>query len=282
MQNGWVLAPPQGQAADDNKSWTLSAEEARISVPWDENVTAFLNTQDRLRSLQVLAGALENVPMASLWTGALPLLTHFEGPLMVADQLLQCGVSLTHFKVILESEDDISLLPLVVPSLNRLPKLRSLAITHLPPEMACSTVSAICRNCPNLQYLGYLPLPMEHRPRMSVMKMLGRLPRLAYVEFDVRHWTPPVAGLFQRPFAVELLMVARSLRSVFFWNVVDRGCWTWHPESVPTLTNTEQEVQGGHAASGNTNTNFVGVEGWRHQFQPTNYTFCTFTWRSVV
>ena len=152
FRNSWVLRPT------DN--WTLRAREIRLYLHWDEHIAKFLETQSELKSLTI-ADVTENVPVAKLAHNALPNLTHFEGPPILIYQLLHCPI--THLKIPTDNEDAISLLPIVLPELYRFRKLRNLNIVPFPHDLVLSSVGSIVAACPNLKYLAYIPLPMEHK-----------------------------------------------------------------------------------------------------------------------
>ncbi|KAI5121344.1 hypothetical protein M0805_000652 [Coniferiporia weirii] len=280
LEYSWVLVPTE--------DWALRAADARLYLPWDENVVAFLETQDRLRTLFV-ADVAENVPLAPLSGSALPNLTHFEGPLMLVDQLLHCPI--THLKFPIDSEDALSLLPLVLPELSRFKKLKSLSIATIPHEMLLSSVAALSLACPRLKYLSHIPLPMEHKTRLKLLQHLSRFSDLDIVEIDIAHWNPPLLGPSQRIFAVELRMIIPSLKFIFFWNRHDRWMWIWSPEEVETsrgiMPDSRDATAAGAAAAAAAATNveeqsYVGLEGWKHSWSQMYYANQSSTWKSIA
>ncbi|EJC98365.1 uncharacterized protein FOMMEDRAFT_149162 [Fomitiporia mediterranea MF3/22] len=298
VSHSWVL----------DRARTLRTTEARLGLAWDERVAAFLETQDRLRCLTVSEVA-ENAPLAPLSANALPCLVQFEGPLLVLDFLLHCPI--THLKFPIDSEDAVSLLPLVLPELHRLKKLRSLSITTMPPELFLPSMSTISEVCPNLQYLSHIPLPMDHRSHITLLSYLSRLTHLKVLEVDVQHWVPPLTSPFQRAVAASIHVVLPSLRYIFFWTRYDRTLWMWNPEDVEPIqvrsqVTTDplevQEEEPGGAGRGRTGTGngagagtgagmatleetttYVGLEGWRHSWNGGHsYPNNSSVWKSAV
>lgn len=145
-----VLVPPPPH---------LQASEIRLSFPWDANISAFLATQTMLRKLH-MPDIIEDEPLEILPSGAMPSLTLFEGPLFIIDQLYHCPM--TRLKFTVESEEAVSLLPLVLPELYRFKNLYSLSIVLLPPEAAERAVDVISNACPNLCYLSVIPFSCHH------------------------------------------------------------------------------------------------------------------------
>ncbi|KAL5519741.1 hypothetical protein ACEPAG_1401 [Sanghuangporus baumii] len=295
----------------------LRAAEAQLAMAWDEHVAEFLRMQDRLRCLTITEVA-ENVPIMVLPRDSLPCLFQFEGPLMIVDLLLHCPI--THLKFPVDTEDAVSLLPLVLSELNQLKKLRSLSITMLPADMVLQSMEIISTSCPNLQYLSHIPLPMDHKSHMTLLSSLTRLPHLRVLEVDIQDWTPPLTPPFQRAAAASLRMVLPKLRYIFFWGRYERTLWSWAPEDVePIHVRTQpvfsvvEEVQDAGVAGGATGgtgegasesagtggavataaavaaastveetISYVGLEGWRNSWSAgQNYANST-VWRTAV
>lgn len=148
--HSWVLDTPTA----------LQATEVRLYMPWDENVSSFLDTQRSLRSLFV-SNMIKGAPPTGMSNDCLPCMTQFEGPVMALDMLLHCP--LTHLRIPIDTEYAIFFVPRILPALHRFKRLRSLSITGLPPEVLFSSLSSITTSCPNLQYLSLIPLPIDHK-----------------------------------------------------------------------------------------------------------------------
>lgn len=162
--NSWVLCP--------TNNWTMRPTEVRINLPWDENVAAFLEPQDRLEVL-CIAEVPENIPLVPLSPTALPNLNAYEGPIILIDQLINRPI--TNLKFPIDTEDAVSLLPLILPELNRFPRLSSLSIVGMPLEMAASCTLAISKASPDLKYLSYIPLPIDHKTVSSITMLSFRV-----------------------------------------------------------------------------------------------------------
>lgn len=153
FRNSWIVRPT------DN--WTLQAKEIRLFLPWDTNITRFLRTQNDLRNLCIAEVSEESLQRSEVQDTALPHLTHFEGPLLIIDQLLRCPI--THLKLSVASEEDVVFLPVILKRLHQLKTLRNLSVTPIPEEVLLPTLATISTACPNLKYLSHLTLPIEHK-----------------------------------------------------------------------------------------------------------------------
>ncbi|KAL5482348.1 hypothetical protein ACEPAI_8942 [Sanghuangporus weigelae] len=302
-----LVDPTIAQSWILDRARALRAAEAQLAMAWDEHVAEFLKAQDRLRCLTITEVA-ENVPIMVLPRDSLPCLFQFEGPLMIVDLLLHCPI--THLKFPVDTEDAVSLLPLVLSELNQLKKLRSLSMTMLPADSVLQSMEIISTSCPNLQYLSHIPLPMDHKSHMTLLSHLTRLPHLRVLEVDIQDWAPPLTPPFQRAVAASLRMVLPKLRYVFFWGRYERTLWSWAPEDVePILVRTQPvfnvEVQdagvaeggatggtgegasesagtGGALAAAEETISYVGLEGWRNSWSAgQNYANST-VWRTAV
>lgn len=309
LEHSWVL----------DSVTTLQATDVRLHLAWDESVSAFLNTQRSLRYLYV-SDMPKEAPPAGMSSDCLPCLTQFEGPVMALDMLLHCP--LTHLRIPIDTEFAVLFVPRILPALNRFKKLRSLSITGLPPDILFSSLSSITTSCPYLQYLSLIPLPIDHkyvrisiqfifwlltlciscRPQhLALLNHLSRLPLLRLLEFDIKHWTPPLTPPFQRAIAASLHVVLPALQYIFFWGRHERTLWTWNPDetepiqvhSRPVRSSTTQEDEDGTPGARETDrqnsgagegagaagagtgatieyleetTSYVGLEGWRHSW----------------
>ncbi|KAL5524255.1 hypothetical protein ACEPAF_9395 [Sanghuangporus sanghuang] len=304
IAQSWVL----------DRARSLRTAEAQLAMAWDEHVARFLKAQDRLRCLTITEVA-ENVPIMVLPRDSLPCLFQFEGPLMIVDLLLHCPI--THLKFPVDTEDAVSLLPLVLSELNQLKKLRSLSITLLPADMVLQSMEIISTSCPNLQYLSHIPLPMDHKSHMALLAHLTRLAHLRVLEVDIQDWAPPLTPPFQRTVAASLRMVLPKLRFIFFWGRYERTLWSWAPEDVEPIHVRTQPVfpaevreagvaEGGRGGTGEgasesagtggaaaaaaaaaastaeETISYVGLDGWRNSWSAgQNYANST-VWRTAV
>lgn len=305
LEHSWVL----------DTVTTLQATEVRLHLPWDENVSAFLNTQHSLRSLYV-SDMPRHEPPVGMSNDCLPCLTQFEGPVMALEMLLHCP--LTHLRIPIGFGCAEFFVPRILPVLHRFKKLRSLSITGLHPDVLFSSLSDITTSCPSLQYLSLIPLPIDHkyvrisiqfilsllisrRQHLTLLNHLSRLPHLRLLEFDIKHWTPPLTPPFQRAIAASLHVVLPALQYIFFWGRHERTLWTWSPDeadpiqvhSRPVRSSTMQEDESSAAGPRETDrrnpragegagaagtgtgaaieyseetTSYVGLEGWRHSW----------------
>ncbi|OCB91051.1 hypothetical protein A7U60_g1688 [Sanghuangporus baumii] len=232
---------------------------------------------------------------------------------MIVDLLLHCPI--THLKFPVDTEDAVSLLPLVLSELNQLKKLRSLSITLLPADMVLQSMEIISTSCPNLQYLSHIPLPMDHKSHMALLAHLTRLAHLRVLEVDIQDWAPPLTPPFQRTVAASLRMVLPKLRFIFFWGRYERTLWSWAPEDVEPIHVRTQPVfpaevreagaaEGGRGGTGEgasesagtggaaaaaaaastaeETISYVGLDGWRNSWSAgQNYANST-VWRTAV
>lgn len=154
LTNTWILDP---------ECVKFQLVSARIHLAWDANLVAFLNTQTRLRSLQVAAPPDEDDGPCDLPPGKLATLQVFEGALMVAAELLSCP--LTHLRLFVE-EDSVNILPVFIDNLIEYNQhLRSLSVLHVHPRMALPLLEGLTAKysfASRLRYLGVICMPSEH------------------------------------------------------------------------------------------------------------------------
>jgi hypothetical protein len=148
--NSWVLRETRFQL-----------REANLRFTWDAHLVEFLQTQNRLRSLQttvILTSAdTEETTVLGLQPGSLPALEMYEGPILAAAELIYSPV--TNLQVFLEQEtlsQSFSLLPrLVLISKS----LRSLSILEIPEEISLSVFDLCSQYAPHLCHIGIFPIP---------------------------------------------------------------------------------------------------------------------------
>ena len=148
--NSWILASPFPE---------FQLLEVNIEFMWDANVVSFLQTQKRLRYLQSL-DSMEDGPPCPVPSGALKTLESYNGPILIANELL--GSPLIHLQVMTD-EESVLLMPNILSDLGSINKsLRSLSILFLPQEILLEALQLISRSAfvNNLRYLGLLPLPV--------------------------------------------------------------------------------------------------------------------------
>jgi hypothetical protein len=189
--------------------------DLRLCIPWDAQVAAFVRTQTTLRALWVLElaedyrpsatsarsrGAADTGEVARSTTTAevadlnsdavpepkpetldLPLLHTAECPLSLAHNFVRSP--LTHLQVLGDSgavaraTDRDALLLRLIPRLACTRKtLRSLSLYDVPEARTADVVALAAQHCPQLRYLGTLPLPAGPvRPALSVPMWYGLL-----------------------------------------------------------------------------------------------------------
>ena len=164
FSNSWILDPTKIK---------FQLREAKLRFTWDTRLVKFLESQKKLRLLQNFDGSEDHVRLG-IQPHALPALQVFDGPLMIAAQLVSCP--LTHIQVIIDPEVAPQLLSL----LPRLAKvhatLRGLNFLEMPDELVSKALSIVSTTCPNLRHIGLLPLPWH-----SVSLLLGLTLTLLFV-----------------------------------------------------------------------------------------------------
>jgi hypothetical protein len=179
-------------------SWVLPLapsfrlRDLRLCIPWDAQVAAFVRSQTTLRALWVLELAEDYSPssqpaLAPASSGSrhadavevaaestnpepvpetldLPLLATVECPLRLAHTFARSP--LTHLQVLGDSGADARApgrdphLLRLIPRLARANKtLRSLSLYDVPEACTVDILALAAHHCPQLRYLGVLPLP---------------------------------------------------------------------------------------------------------------------------
>lgn len=132
--------------------------EANFRLPWTHHLVRFLESQNKLTQLQIMGGLDEDAPQ--LKAGSLPDLCTFDGKLVLAMQLISVPCHFRHLRIHLDRDTNTKHLDFIprFASLSR--TLRSLNIIHIPEELSVEAIKLISSVCPDLHYLGIIPLPM--------------------------------------------------------------------------------------------------------------------------
>ncbi|GLB45335.1 hypothetical protein LshimejAT787_2100950 [Lyophyllum shimeji] len=209
--NGWVLEPTQIR---------FQLRDAKLRFMWDAQLVAFLEGQRKLQSLHTF-DRLDDTNRVPPAPGSLPLLRNFDGTLMVGMQLLDSP--LTHLQMMVDREMLPSLAGLL-PRLRSVHKtLRSLSLLDVPEDLVAETSAILASVCPNLVYLGLIPLPPIHRHDFyhSLLKMHS----LRCIQLDVLAWSPHPNIHAQRAIAIEMRVYCPSIHHVVFWIGQTRFRW---------------------------------------------------------
>jgi len=221
---------------------------------------------------------------------------------------------LTHLKVPIDTEEALSLLPVVLPELYVF-KLRALSLMQIPEEYTLKCLDAISISCPQLRYLALVPLPFENAQRTRFLQYLTRFTHLRLLEVDISNWNPHPIANFQRIFATELRMAVPTLHYITFWIEGDRWHWHWSTanaqqsqrlgrearrvqQSMPPppplqVANANANAGGGAGAGGGANkkeeemleddqaASFVGLEGWQFGRSQGFFANQTSLWKTI-
>lgn len=148
FSNGWVLDHPGIQ---------FKLKEAKLWFAWDAALTAFLDRQTTLQSLQFV-DALEDINH-QIAPGALPCLRIFDGTLMAARQLLSCP--LVRLQVIVDTDPNPAIV--LLQQLGHLRKtLTSLNLLEVPEECSTRFLGTISVALPDLKHIGIFPYPIVY------------------------------------------------------------------------------------------------------------------------
>ncbi|KAI9436633.1 hypothetical protein H4582DRAFT_2078258 [Lactarius indigo] len=235
--------------------------DLRLCFPLEAQAAAFVRTQTALRTLLVLELADDFSPPALAPAGArsreganagdvahptaevaepetetetepekmdLPFLATAECPLRLAHAVVHNP--LTHLQVLGDSGADAPATGRDAHLLRLIPRLacahktlRSLSLFDVPEACAADIVSLAAQHCPQLRYLGVLPLPAG--PRTAVHEALTRFEALVMLEFELGTWMPLPTGALQRTLVTELHTFCPSLRTVSLWLSSRRFVW---------------------------------------------------------
>ncbi|KAG5735080.1 hypothetical protein E4T56_gene20502 [Termitomyces sp. T112] len=232
LSNAWILDPAGYTTISSNTS-TIAFEppfqlhEAKLHFTWDTHLVSFLSTQRALNTLQTFDIIEDAVPRLPLPEGSLPLLQRFDGTLMVAHNILRLGCPLTNLQAAIE--DGVHAPEYVLGFLRRLAgvgkTLKALSVLEMPEGLAGDAVDIIVSLCPNLMYIGLVPLPPVHRH--TIYAPLTRLRNLHTAHFDLTTWTPHPEVRAQRAIACEVRTFCPGIANVVFWVGNTRTRWTW-------------------------------------------------------
>lgn len=146
LSNSWIL-----------HGTSFQLREANFRFYWDDHLVEFLQFQRRLRSLQTMSVHGEFQP------ATLPLLQMYEGPLLVAGELLTTS-PLTHLQAYFEIEA-LAENYLLIPNLALASKtLRTLSLLEVPEEISMGTFDRCSKFAPQLYHIGIFPLPNSKVP----------------------------------------------------------------------------------------------------------------------
>ncbi|KAG6831442.1 hypothetical protein H0H87_005114 [Tephrocybe sp. NHM501043] len=150
--NAWVLDP---------RYIKFQLHEAALHFTWDTQLVEFLEGQNKLQYLQTFdrvddAHRVVVAPAA----GSLPLLQRFDGTLTVSEYILSCP--LTQLQITVEEGVLEHLLDFLSRLCNVRKTLRSLSMLDLGDDIAADALDVVASICPNLMYLGLIPLPPIH------------------------------------------------------------------------------------------------------------------------
>ncbi|KDQ51533.1 hypothetical protein JAAARDRAFT_503694 [Jaapia argillacea MUCL 33604] len=221
LSHSWVL--------NDPGNITFQLREAKFRLAWDEHTVAFFETQRKLTFLQC-SDSPEGEPRSPLPTGALPTLRAFDGPMLVAVELLQCP--LTHLQVAIDMEAE----PHSTAFINLFCQyqcrktLRSLSLLELRPEKGLETLASVANSIPDIRYLGIIPFISVNRHKFH--KILMSFTSIKVLELDLTTWHPqPMPPPFQRAIVAEIRVYAPSLQQISLWVDRNRFMWTVNKES---------------------------------------------------
>ncbi|KAG1720777.1 hypothetical protein EDB19DRAFT_1646904 [Suillus lakei] len=200
--NTWIL--------NDIPKIPFQLREANFRLPWNRHIVKFLESQKKLRQFQISGGMDADAPQFE--DGSLPDLCTFDGHLASATQLLSLSCSLRHLRVPLDRSTNKQLLDFI-PHLAALSRtLRSLNIIHIPEELSVEAIKLISFVCPDLHYVGIIPLPTTF-PHVNL-------------EVDVSRWSPlPNTGSLQRMLATELHTYCPSIEHIILRTGSNRTLW---------------------------------------------------------
>ncbi|KAH9015734.1 hypothetical protein EDB83DRAFT_2232641 [Lactarius deliciosus] len=220
-------------------SWVLPLapsfrlRDLRLCFPLEAQAAAFMRTQTALRTLLVAHPTAEvadpdTMPEPEPDTMDLPFLSTVECPLRLAHALVRSP--LTHLQVLGDSGADARATGRDAHLLHLIPRLacarktlRSLSLYDVPEARTADVVALAAQHCPQLRYLGILPLPAG--PRTAVHEALTCFEALVMLEFELGTWMPLPTGALQRILVTELHTFCPSLRTVSLWLSSRRFVW---------------------------------------------------------
>jgi hypothetical protein len=177
-----VLGDPSGAtdtSISDSITWILALtppsfklRDAKIMLPWDQTVAAFVDSQPSLRSLQT-ADALSSPPPSPhpAAPSGCPRLQIFDGSLRVATSFLRSP--LTHLQVYADSQADGETRAFVSRLASLHKTLRSLCIHDVQERHISDIFCLISKCCPQIRYLGVFSLMPTSVSSFSTLLRMG-------------------------------------------------------------------------------------------------------------
>jgi len=231
--NAWVLS--------DIPRIPFQLRDATFRLPCNQHLVEFLESQNKLKQFQIMGGPDEHAPHFK--AGTLPHLRTFDGQLALAMQLLSVPRKLRRLRIPLDRDTNKKLLDFI-PHLAALSRtLRSLNIIHIPEELSVEAIKLISSVCPDLHYLGIIPLPMtfphvsralylfhvaylyRYLKRSVIHDALLAMHHLRDLELDVSRWSPLPTGSLQRMLTTELHIYCLSIEKIIFRTGTNRTLW---------------------------------------------------------
>ncbi|KAG1739450.1 uncharacterized protein EDB91DRAFT_1053866 [Suillus paluster] len=214
--NTWVLS--------DIPKIPFQLREANFRLPWNQHLVKFLESQNKLRQFQISGGLDEDAPQFE--AGSLPELCTFDGQLPLATQLLSLPCGVHHLRIPLDRDTNKKLLDFIPHLAVLSPTLRSLNVIHVPEELSVETIKLISSVCPDLHYLGIIPLPMTFPHRSVIHDALLAMHNLRDLEVDVSRWSPlPNTSSLQRMLTTELHIYCPSIEHIILRTGTNRTLW---------------------------------------------------------
>ena len=240
--NSWIFDNP----------FPFKLREVTLFFQWDQRVVGFLDTQDRLKYLQLHTGNEDdgNSDLAQRisLTGNFPELVTLDGPLHVAFDLLNSP--LKQLKLVLD-DDNASLFEsfleaMALSSMN----MHNFLVIAIPEFLVDDTLRFLGASnlATTLRHLGVFSLPLvdvcchaltlAHMTfadgllqRSDMHRSLLKFSRLEAIQLDVSHWNEaPLLPYIQRMLATELRTYCSTLRQLVFWHGHNQTIWRYDGE----------------------------------------------------
>jgi hypothetical protein len=147
--NSWVL-----------KDARFQLREANVRFTWDAHLVEFLQSQNRLRTLQTMNAPLPpdggDPTIIALQPGSLPSLQMYDGPLLVAAELMSSPI--TNLQVFLDQESLTHTYTLIPHLASASKTLRTLSMLDVPEEVSMGIFDLCSTFIPQLRHIGVFPL----------------------------------------------------------------------------------------------------------------------------
>jgi len=210
FSNSWVLNPER---------FSFQLSEAKLRFAWDDYTVRFLQSQRKLRVLQII-DQMDDVVRVQIQPSTLPLLQVFDGNLLIGLQFLACP--LTHLQLVVDI-DGPQVLELL-PKLALVHKtLRGLNILALPDDVSVRALDIIARSCPLLHHVGLLHLPIVSRQKFYLA--LTQMHYVQTIELDIHRWQPLPTPSAQRALVTEIRIYRPTIQLVVLWVGQTRIRW---------------------------------------------------------